>query len=92
MFHSNPGVNPTNASSVKTYNATSSLVRIENRFSSTLKKLYLAYYNAGAVVVNSEVVGLGPETDVKILKPYSPKIGEKMAFLTQNKVDRNTGF
>jgi hypothetical protein len=58
------GANPTiasyNARAVNFYNATSSLVRFENKsilFHSAMKNA-LAYYNAGAVVVNSKVVGL----------------------------------
>jgi hypothetical protein len=56
------GANPTtviyNASAVKIYSATSSLVRFEEKNSSALKNA-IAHYNAG--VVNSKVGGLAPD-------------------------------
>jgi hypothetical protein len=59
-------------SAVIIYNANSSLVRFVNKyFSSTLSNAlaYIpSYYNVGAVVVNSELVGLAPEKNEETLE------------------------
>jgi hypothetical protein len=61
-----PGANPTivsyDASVVKIYNATGSLVRLKNKksFVNFEKTLWPTTYYATYVVVNSEVIGLAP--------------------------------
>jgi hypothetical protein len=53
-----------NASTVKIYNATSSLMRFENKYIFFFIEETLSYYSAaGIVVVKSEVVGLAPGTN-----------------------------
>jgi hypothetical protein len=55
-------------SALKKIKAASSLVRFENK-----NIFFYNYYNAAVVDVNSKIEGLGPGTDVMILKIFSPK-------------------
>jgi hypothetical protein len=69
-----PGANPTiasyNASAVQIYNFESSLVRLENKSIIFNFEKRLVCYITGAVVVESEVVGLAPGTHVPTLCMY----------------------
>jgi hypothetical protein len=64
VFNIEPGANPAmesyNASAVKIYNVTSSLVRFENK----------NIEPTGVVVVNSKVVGLAPGCGIKYVLRY----------------------
>jgi hypothetical protein len=66
---SNPTIASYNASAVKIYSATSSLVRFENKniFFYFKKTLNPTRYSAGVVAVNSKVVGLAPDFGVNQL-------------------------
>jgi hypothetical protein len=63
-FDLQPGANPTiasyNGSAVKNYNTTSSALYKQKYYFYFEKTLLPTMYNAGVVVINSEVVGLDP--------------------------------
>jgi hypothetical protein len=76
---------------IKNYKPLSSLVYFEN--SSTLKN-FSANYNTGAVVVISEVVGLGPGVDVMmtIFCDFPQFSAKKLAFFFNTNVMIMYGF
>jgi hypothetical protein len=66
----NPAIVSYNSSAAKIYSATSSLVRFESKNISFYfeNMLYLAYYNASVLDVNSKVVGWAPGFKVITIK------------------------